>query len=95
MGWMSELCKTYDNNLDKVCVTDDDGKMPLLPLSHSVQRAHIEITISENGDFIGADFINAEEAETIIPVTEDSACRSSGIAPHMLHDKLIYVAGDC
>lgn len=95
MGWMSELCKTYDNNLDKVCVTGDDGKMPLLPLSHSVQRAHIEITISENGDFIGADFINAEEAETIIPVTEDSASRSSGIAPHMLHDKLIYVAGDC
>lgn len=31
---------------------------------------------------------------TIIPVTEDSEARSSGIAPHPLCDKLDYIAGD-
>lgn len=35
-----------------------------------------------------------DEAVTIIPCTEDSASRSSGISPNALYDKLIYTAGD-
>ncbi len=35
-----------------------------------------------------------KDAVTIIPVTENSGSRSSGITPHPLADKLIYLAGD-
>ncbi|MGA3882139.1 type I-C CRISPR-associated protein Cas8c/Csd1, partial [Bacillus pumilus] len=38
---------------------------------------------------------NKDEAVTVIPCTEASANRtSSAVAPHPLHEKLIYVAGD-
>ncbi|MDO5016062.1 MAG: type I-C CRISPR-associated protein Cas8c/Csd1 [Eubacteriales bacterium] len=35
-----------------------------------------------------------KEQVTMIPVTEASISRTSGLSPHPLHDKLMYVAGD-
>src|SRR5690606_7009782 len=67
----------------------------LLPICHTTQNAHIEVQITEQGKFHSAVVIDKEDANTLIPCTEDSASRAgSKIAPYPLHDKLSYVAGD-
>ena len=50
--------------------------------------------IDEQGNFKGANAVNKDDAVTIIPVTEDSGARSSGISPMPFADKLVYIAGD-
>lgn len=72
----------------------NEKKTPLLPIAHSTQNAQIEVFINGESNFLRAKVLEKEEGVTIIPVTEDSATRSSGIAPHPLCDKLQYVAGD-
>lgn len=53
------------------------------------------MTVDMDGNFQKAEKLEkGRNAVTVIPVTEDSAARSSGIAPHPLCDKLCYVAGD-
>ena len=93
LSWIEELYKTYESCTSLVGEPDDSGYV-LLPIAHSTQNAQIEVVISLKGDFLRASLLDKEHANTIIPVTEDSGTRSSGIAPHPLHDKLIYVAGD-
>jgi len=71
----------------------NDKEYTLLPISHTTQNAHIEVTIDEDGDILQATVL--EKENTIIPCTEESASRAgSKIAPYPLHDKLSYVAGD-
>lgn len=94
MSWIYKLYETYENCISEVGVIGTDEKMPLLPIAHSTQNAQLEIVINGNGDFLRADVVEKDKAVTIIPVTEDSASRGSGIAPHPLCDKLQYVAGD-
>ncbi len=81
------LYKTYDN-LQKEPPDD------LLPISHSTQNAQIEVTINSDGEFVDSQVVTKEDTVTLIPVTEKSASRSSGSAPHPLCDKLQYLAGD-
>ena len=93
MGWMTQLYKTYENlrtntELLKTC------RMPLAPVSHMVQTAHIEVVININGDFVQARTIPKDMGLTIIPCSERSIGRTSGIAPHILFDNLKYTAGD-
>ena len=90
MSWTNELYQVYENNYGKT-----EEKVVLLPVSHSTANSQIEVTLSENGEFVSAVRIeNKEDSVTIIPVTEDSGARSSGIAPHPFSDKLVYLAGD-
>jgi CRISPR-associated protein Csd1 len=72
----------------------DDNKTPLLPIFHTTQIAHIEVTIDQEGDFKRARVVPRENAKTIIPCTEDSGGRTSGLRPHPLCDKLQYIAAD-
>lgn len=88
MSWTNELYKVYE----RVIETKDSKTM--LPISHSTANAQIEVTITEDGEFVKAAEVDKSNAVTIIPVTEDSATRSSGIAPMPLADKLVYIAGD-
>jgi CRISPR-associated protein Csd1 len=88
MSWTNELYKVYERAVDT-----DEGKT-MLPISHSTAQAQVELTIDENGDFIDASEVLKSNATTVIPVTEDSAARSSGITPMPLADKLVYIAGD-
>lgn len=90
MSWMEQLYKTYENNIGKH--TQDD--VALTPLAHIYQNAQIEISLDKDGNFCGAHTVDKKEAATLIPVTEASAGRSSGIAPHALSDTLSYIAGD-
>jgi len=88
------LAETYDVYADLAGV-DQNGQAVLLPVSHSTFNAQIEVTIDGEGNFIRAKTLDkGRDIVTIIPVTEDSAARSSGIAPHPLCDKLCYLAGD-
>lgn len=89
MSWTDELYKIYENNCGK-----NDFGIPMLPVSHSTANAQIELTLKDNGEFVSAHPVDKSDAVTIIPVTEDSGSRSSGIAPMPLADKLVYIAGD-
>jgi CRISPR-associated protein Csd1 len=71
---------------------EDNVKVPLLPICHTTQKAHIEIVIDGKGTFKRARVVPRELARTIIPSTEDSAGRTSGKRAHPLCDKLQYVA---
>lgn len=93
MGWIQSLYRTFENCKTLAGVPQNDGKT-LLPICHLTQNAQLEVVLSEEGELISARTVDKTEAETIIPVTEDSGSRSSGIAPMPLCDKLIYVAGD-
>jgi len=98
MSWLLNLYETYESNIDRVGEIkkkNNDQEYTLLPISHTTQKAHIEVTITEDGDFHTAEVVNTNDAITLIPCTEDSASRAgSKIAPYPLHDKLSYVAGD-
>lgn len=90
MSWMSQLLKTYEYNLGK----DPDSGVGLTPVAHMNVNAHLEVAVSADGSFLSAKVLSKEEGVTLIPVTEASAGRSSGYAPHALCDTLSYVAGD-
>ncbi|MEG1993937.1 MAG: type I-C CRISPR-associated protein Cas8c/Csd1, partial [Oscillospiraceae bacterium] len=93
MSWTKLLYETY-NNLSTANVHD------LMPICHSTQKAHVTITLDTKGDFLEAKLVEdiktkdgeKNPCETLIPVTEKSASRSSGVAPHLLCDKLKYLA---
>ena len=91
LSWANELYKVYELVVGTEAA---GGETPLLPVSHSTANAQIEVTVDENGEFVSANTVSKENAVTIIPVTEDSGTRSSGIAPMPLADKLVYIAGD-
>lgn len=93
MSWIEKLYQTYENNTDKIGNPND--VIPLYPICHTAQNAHIEIVIDGDGNFKRASVISKDDSPTIVPCTEASASRS-GIRPvnHPLCDKLQYVAGD-
>ena len=81
MGWIQELYETYENSKELVGLVDETGNV-LLPIGHSTQNAQVEVAINLDGEFQEAGKIEDKgRAVTIIPVTEDSGTRSSGIAP--------------
>lgn len=92
MAWMNTLYQTYEANV-KMAGKPVSG-VPLSPVAHMTANAQIEILIDSSGEFCGAHSVEKEDAKIIIPVTEASASRSSGDAPHALCDNLSYVAGD-
>lgn len=92
MSWASMLLQTYDNNLHMVGKEVDNTM--LAPLAHMNARAQVEVLLNTEGSFLKAYKIEKEDEVTMIPVTESSAGRASGIAPHPLCDTLSYIAGD-
>lgn len=94
MSWIQKLYETYENCQSEVGMKNDDNAH-LLPVSHILQKAQIEIIINQDGIIKGAKPIAKEDASTIIPCSEESGGRS-GSDPkcHPLCDKLQYVAKD-
>ncbi len=88
MSWMAKLYETYETaaGLD----LPEDQKM--MPTSHTLQNAHINIVIDGNGKFERASVL--EKTRIVLPATESSASRGSGEAPHPLADKIQYIAKD-
>lgn len=88
MTWLQKLYETYD----AVQHLELDGEETVMPISHTLQNAHINIVIDSEGSFKRAQVL--EKTQVVLPATESSAGRSSGEAPHPLADKLQYVAQD-
>lgn len=88
MSWMAKLYETYSVGM---ALDLPDLEKPM-PISHTLQNAHIKIVIDGQGNFRRASVL--EKTQIVLPATEKSAGRSSGEAPHPLADKLQYVAGD-
>ena len=92
MAWMNMLYKTYEANAGMAGLPVEG--VPLSPVAHMTANAQLEIHLDQNGRLMGAVPVDKENSKTIIPVTEASASRSSGTAPHALCDTLSYIAGD-
>ena len=92
MSWMQKLYQTY-NEIEKNPNLSDSEKEKLAPLWHSPQTAHIQITLDGDGKFLGARVLN-DKPIIMLPVTESSEGRTSGLAPHALADSLQYIAKD-
>jgi len=93
VSWIERLVETYD--LAEGRPEDIDGGFPLMPICHTMQNAHIEITIDINGNFLRGTVIDKASAPTLMPCTEKSGSRS-GSKPtnHPLCDSLQFLAGD-
>ena len=92
MSWIQKLYETYDACAGNENIPDIEE---LCPVGYSVQNAHIEVVIDQNGIFRRASLIQKENnPKTLIPVTESSAGRTSGEDAHPLCDSLQYCAGD-
>ena len=92
MSWMQKLYRTY-NEIEKNTNLSDLEKEKLAPLWHSPQTAHIQITLDGDGKFLGARVLT-DKPIIMLPVTESSEGRTSGLAPHALADSLRYIAKD-
>lgn len=92
MSWMQKLYETYEQCAGNPNLAQ--GSIPLLPVGHGSQQAHIVITLESNGCFLRAREFD-EKTRIVMPVTEKSLTgRTSGCAPHPLADKIQYCAKD-
>ncbi len=91
MGLLQRAVETYDANAALAGVYRDKRE-PLAPIGHVLTSAHIEITLNAQGGFKTARRVEKNEPKILIPVTEESGGRTSGIAAHPLCEQLKYVA---
>lgn len=96
MSWMQKLYEAYDAAAQNGLVGKEvQGQPTLWPMYHAEFNAPIEVTISPSGEFVRADVIEDKASQrTLMPCTEASASRTSGIEAMPLFDKLMYIAGD-
>lgn len=101
MNWMEALYRTYEDNAQQAGKNSSEERdlkkrtiTPLFPLYHGSQNAQITVVLDGSGNFRRAEVVPSGSQQTIIPVTEKSGGRTSGLCPHPLCDKLQYVAGD-
>lgn len=93
MNWIETLYQTYESCSGRI--GDAQEQEPLLPICHTPQNAHVEITLDPLGEFQAASVIEKARQKTVVPCTEASGGRSGKKpATHPLCDKLQYVAGD-
>lgn len=91
MGLLQKACETYDAMAHLAGVEIEDRET-LAPISHIMVRAQIEITLDQGGNFVTARVVDKNEPKIAIPVTEESAGRTSAPCPHPLCDQLGYLA---
>ncbi len=90
MGLLQDAYRTYDTYVHLI-ENVTEGTTPLAPISHTLQNAQIEVRLTQDGHFHGAEIIPKEDSITVIPVTEDSASRTRAAAAHPLCDQLVYL----
>ena len=90
MGLLQKAIETYDAHSQYVG-TQVAGHEILVPVSHILARADIEIVLEADGRFSSARLVGKEEPKIPIPVTEESAGRTSGACAHPLCDQLCYI----
>lgn len=91
MGLFQKALETYKCFADKAGITIE-GHAALLPVSHIMQNADIEIIIDINGKFYGVTLVDKKDKKTIIPATIESASRTGdNNRAHPLSDQLRYL----
>ncbi len=93
MGLLQKALETYEAMEKIVGIYEEDKEEPLAPIGHIVTKAQIEVTINADGAFKGAKLADKDK-KIIIPVTEESAGRTSSPAAHPLCEQLGYLLGD-
>lgn len=104
MGLFQKAVETYDNMKSLAGAESEERKAALAPIGFITTGVQIEITVTEDGEFSGAEQIfdisedskgksQKSEKKIIIPVTEKSLKRTNTAAtsPHPLCDKLMYM----
>lgn len=93
MGILQSAVDVYNKNSGLVGKYIRGKREPLCPVAHIIQKAQLEITIDKDGNFVdAAELPQDDDCRTVIPVTTESAVRSSGIAAHPLCDQLDYIS---
>ena len=92
MGLLQKAVETYDAHSNLVGVIRADHQ-PLAPICHLITNAAIEVTIDEQGTIVDASLVDKADAKTIIPVTEESAGRTSAPCAHPLCEQVGYLSG--
>lgn len=90
MSLMGMLYQTFEIRAGKDLGTETQ----MTPMAHINANVQLEVTLNQAGEFVAASVLEKEDGVTLIPVTEASAGRASGVAPHALCDTLSYIAGD-
>ena len=91
MGLLQKAIETYDCS-EKYIGVYKEGYTVLAPIAHIVTKANIEIVLDIEGNFVSAVELDKNEPKIIIPVTEDSAGRTSKANAHPLCDNLGYIS---
>ena len=82
--------ETYDKISDIAGITYDNNNS-LIPPYHMTKKTDLCLTLDAEGKFLNAE---SNVQTIIIPCTEKSSARTSGIASYPLHDDLNYLAID-
>lgn len=89
MGLMAQAYNTYCAMEKQYVGVYGEAKEPLVPVSHQIAKADLEITLDSEGNLLDARQVDPKEATTIIPVTEQSAGRTGDTCcAHPLCDQL-------
>ncbi len=90
MGLMKQAYDTYCAMEKQYAgVYDAKIKEPLIPVSHQIANADLEITLDSEGNLLDARTVEKEDAATIIPVTELSSGRTGDTScAHPLCDQI-------
>ena len=89
MGLMTQAYDTYCAMEKQYVGVYGEAKEPLVPVSHQIAKADLEITLDSEGNLLDARQVDPKEATTIIPVTEQSAGRTGDTCcAHPLCDQL-------
>lgn len=94
MSWLSYCYKTYQNSVSEIG-KQQPGKVPLLPVAHTTQQVNIEVELDKDGNFQYAGLLAQDQRTTIIPCTEESSARTSGMVPHPLVDAITLAKSSC
>ena len=92
MGLLQKAVETYDAMAHRAGVMYEEEREPLAPVFHILARAQIEIVLDQEGVFLSARAVSKDEPKIIIPVTAESAGRTSAPCAHPLCDQLGYLA---
>lgn len=104
MSLLQKAVETYDahtslaGKVESASYAGADGKavkacQPLAPIGHTITSADLEITLDGGGHFCQARVVDKKEPKIILPVTEDSAGRTSTPAAHPLCEQVGYLTG--
>ena len=93
MGLMQQAYDTYCAMEPQYAGIYGKAKEPLVPVSHQLVNAELELTLDAGGHLLDVRSVEAEQAATIIPVTESSSGRT-GKAPgaHPLCDQIQFLS---